>query len=99
MHYNTTHLHGEELQQQHRKSATQNEVILRIFTTFQRGAFTASQIEDYLKRAGKHWLLTSIRRSISDLHRAGRLEKTERAIGPYGMPEYRWQLRQDRRVA
>mgnify|MGYP001057351838 CR=1 FL=1 len=96
--FNTTNLNGEDLKQQRRKAVTQDEAILRIFTTF-NAPFTASQVEDYLKRAGKSWPITSIRRSISGLHKAGRLEKGEKITGPYGVPEYQWRHRKDQEAA
>jgi hypothetical protein len=52
------------------------------------GAWTARQLHAYLKRADHDWELTSVRRALSNLKKAGELVLTGKLVpGPKGRPE------------
>lgn len=84
--YNTTHSSGADLQKFEIKAQSQEEQI-EIWLSTKRHA-TPSQVQNGLMPLVP---ITSIRRAMTNLTHAGKLEKTERQIqGPYGRPEYVW---------
>lgn len=93
MFYNTTSLSGEELKEAVTKAKTQQEAIMLIFENSQK-PFTPSTVWGMTTRAGHKWVLTSIRRCITDLTNEGKLEKLpNQKIGIYGAKEYFWKLK------
>ena len=64
--YKTTNISGEELKQAVARAKSQTEAIRLIFLNT-RKPFSPSQILGLLQKAGHNILLTSVRRSISDL--------------------------------
>lgn len=95
--HNTIDANAEELEQHKAKAESQGDQILRIFNGHPERDFTPCEIH------GKLWyklwddrpLLTSVRRSITDLTRHGSLERTNtRRLGAHGAMNYTWRLRQ-----
>tara|TARA_R110002020_G_scaffold120869_1_gene275204 strand:- start:744 stop:1040 length:297 start_codon:yes stop_codon:yes gene_type:complete len=88
MYYNTTNETGKDLKESHKKTKSQQERILEIFKTSKSAS--PSQVMLALPVGT---LITSVRRSITDLTKQGHLEKTpEKRKGLYGKPEYIWKL-------
>jgi hypothetical protein len=57
-------------------------------------ALTPSEVWKYGTAADQKWLLTSVRRSISNLTKQGLLIETcQTRVGPYGRPEREWRLK------
>ena len=93
MHYNTTNETGEVLKQYSRKARNQEEVVLEIFKKYRR--LTASECHAFFMRYTTVFgvPLTSIRRSITDLTKAGKLLKTGvKKEGQFGRSEYVWMI-------
>ena len=88
MFYNTTNETGDDLKQSHKKAKSQSDKILAFYKENQEAS--PSQVMLALPVGT---LITSVRRSITDLTKDGHLEKTTRKrIGLYGKPEYIWKL-------
>lgn len=89
--HNSIDLKGKELIKAESKAKTQEEIILKLFTDNPHVDFTASDVH---LRLGQQMLLTSIRRSISNLVESNHLEKTEnKRLGLYGQMNYAYKLR------
>lgn len=89
MYHNTTHVEGTELRTRTARANVQQEAVLQYFRT-QRIA-SASQVH---KGLGERFLLTSVRRSITNLTKSGVLDKTHlKAMGPFGAREYIYAIR------
>ena len=92
--HNTTGSLGEQLAEFERQTASQEERVMLIFRkypyVFQYGSWTPSQLQRV------HFAdtpLTSVRRALTNLTNEGKLIKTgQQSIGPYGRPEYHWEL-------
>lgn len=92
--YNTTKESGSNLEEFRAKATTQDKRVIAIFraignnsTICPSGVFS---VYDTLYAPAP---ITSIRRSITNLTKAGLLEKTrEKREGPHGRPEYSWRL-------
>lgn len=85
--HNTIHLTGEQLSDALRTAILQDHKVYVIMQHLQTA--TPSQVHACFPGV----LLTSVRRSMSNLTHAGKLEKT--AVlrdGPYGKPEHVWKL-------
>jgi len=93
--YNTTKLRpGNGLEAAAEAAESQNRAILRFFGFSRDGHFTPDQI--WAIRFGKKIPITSVRRSISDLTRAGYLEKTKHLVmGIYGRPVHLWRVKDE----
>ena len=91
MFYNTTNLNGTDLKKSRGRAESQTEKILRFFLAHPDRAFTPAEVY----RAMDGFLLTSVRRSMSDLTKSGDLIKTDsRALGNFGSANYKWALNQ-----
>ena len=99
--HNTTNEDGPQLARFQKHAKTQEAQILKVFRDAwvknKGSTLSPSQVYDRLwynrdtKQAS--YLLTSIRRAITDLTKEGYLVKTDKKIkGPYGRPEYLWRL-------
>ncbi len=87
--HNTTPIHGHSLMDAVQRAKHQDEAVLAFFD--RGGVWSPSQVWGYGNRCGRQWLLTSVRRAISNLTKSGKLVCTGRAIpGPYGRPENTW---------
>ncbi len=91
VYYNTTGLNGSLLQEAITAAHTQDEIILKIFKQTGR-EWSPGQIYQYLTvTLRRPALLTSCRRSITNLCGAGELIKTGNQVqGIYGRPENTW---------
>jgi len=90
MFYNTINITGDELNDFRGKTITQSEKILAYFKRHPFNLFTPIEIYNAM---GKRFLLTSVRRSMSDLTEEGYLVKTDKqAKELYGAPNYKWRL-------
>lgn len=89
--YVTTRLTPEEAKTAVARAESQTHAVLALFRAHLE--LTPSQAHGMLAKAGLTVLLTSVRRSISDLTRDRILRKTtEQRPGPWGMPETVWAL-------
>ena len=92
--YNTTNLNGADLKKSTGRAESQTEKILRFFLAHPRKSFTPIQVWAANNSIS---LLTSVRRSMSDLTKSGDLIKTEeRVIEYYGAITYKWTLNQEK---
>ncbi len=90
--YNTTYVQGEGLKKNIRQANSQTEKILEFFKKNPDREFTPFDIE-YNQVLDDNTPITSIRRSITNLEKDGKLEKTPiQREGAYGRPNYCWKL-------
>ena len=90
--WNTTHLTGDALRGAIAAAEHQDAAILTIFRNA-NGPLSPSQAWALCERAGKRWPLTSVRRAITNLTKAGALAMTGgQCTGVYGRPENQWQV-------
>ena len=88
MFYNTNDESKERLQNSRENSDRQMDIIYRVFEANPNMTLTPFEIEAAVPQ---RWPITSIRRAITDLTSAGKLEKTEtKRMGPYGKQTYCW---------
>ena len=99
MYYNTNNESGVELLDSRTKALTQDELILEIYEIHEQHDIDRHGLTPELVRYtceefyGKAWPITSIRRSISTLTKAGKLTKTSKLHkGRYGKNEHIWKL-------
>ncbi len=86
--YNTTHLSGETLEKEHEQAVTQQDLIMKVFTD---GCHHTPF--DIMDRLG--YPITSIRRAITNLTDAGKLEKTQLwKEGGYGKRNHTWVIKE-----
>jgi Fe2+ or Zn2+ uptake regulation protein len=94
-HYHeTTTLAPGQLEIFKAKAKSQTTMIKSLFQRHPEIDLTASQVWQYFKKEGKEWPLTSVRRSLSNLQKAGflvRIEDTRPGI--YGAPEHYYRVR------
>jgi hypothetical protein len=91
--FNTTHLHGAELDEARRSARGQDVLVLALFRGAQ-GPLAPSEAWRQAREAGSDLLLTSVRRSINTLTGEGLLVKREGTRpGPYGRPERLWEAK------
>lgn len=91
--HDTVPLPLEQLEKGRRKAVRQKDIILAIFEQNRGSNFTPSEIYDLYP--AKPILLTSVRRSISDLTHEGRLIKcqwSESRDGNYGTLNRTWKF-------
>ncbi len=91
--YNTISLCGEDLKKAHADTTKQEEIIEIVFKRHQEAKFSPSDIWVLLtQQLQKNVLLTSVRRSITDLTESKILVKLpEQKMGIYKKPEHLWQ--------
>jgi len=88
----TTPLTRDELAGAMRVAEQQDELVLAIFRGTP-GPLSPSQVWRIGQDHGRQWLLTSVRRSITNLTNAQVLVRlTGTRAGPYGRPEGLWAL-------
>ena len=93
--FNTTALSGPELKQAIASAKSQDEQVLCIFRRHPHLSLGPSQVYALGIGEGLRWLLTSVRRSISNLTDENVLEKLDvKRMGAHGAREYLWRLRQ-----
>jgi len=75
--YNTTNLDSDDLRTAKAKTMKQDDVILEIFEYHPEWSYTPGQVMHIASNNfGKRYPITSIRRSINTLTKAGKLHKT-----------------------
>lgn len=90
--HNTVPESGITLEAYRRRANEQDAAVLSVFRVSPTRLFTPFEI--WLSFSRK-WPLTSIRRAITNLQRAGKLEKTEfKKDGGYGRLNNCWRLKQ-----
>lgn len=97
--WNTTPLTRDQLADAIRAAEHQDEAVMAIYRAAGR-PLAPSQVWEQGTAMGLRWLLTSVRRSITNLTTAGalvRLQMTRQ--GPYGRQETCWALPDDWRAA
>jgi tRNA(Leu) C34 or U34 (ribose-2'-O)-methylase TrmL len=91
--YNTISLTDQELKKEIINAINQEDRIYYLFQIYREG--TPSEM---MKRYDKRWPsipLTSIRRSLTNLTKEGRLVMTDKMLpGLYNKPEHLWELRE-----
>jgi len=88
--HNTIHETGRALAKREKKAKSQDRLVYDLFRKMGR-AMSASEI--YRLWPEHKTPLTSVRRSITNLKNAAMLVKTsEKVMGLYGSPEYKYQL-------
>ena len=92
--YNTIHQKGTELEKCIHTAQKQGEAILKIMKIINR-PLTPYQVKHVYERYRKHSILiTSVRRSLTNLTNTGHLEKTDkRVLGEYGSPNHLWKVK------
>ena len=95
MYYNTTNLTGDELNEALGNALTQEQLILHIYNVdleeLDFGIGPEGIRETCVDFYNKDWPITSIRRAINTLTKAGKLTKTnELRKGRYGKKEHVW---------
>ncbi len=83
----------ENLQEAREKAVKQKGIVLDFFRKRFAYKFTPAKVHEILEYEGEKMLLTSVRRSISNLTREGRLIKCswdEREMGAYGVDNRTW---------
>jgi hypothetical protein len=78
-------LHLPDAPEREKKCGKQDAAILRAMQMMRTA--TPSEVHTYFAGA---YLLTSVRRSMTNLTERGRLRKLEQVPGPCGSPETRW---------
>ena len=94
-HHNTTGLSGDELKAKQAKAVTQDQKVLAFFLARPGQEFSACQVwrEVMDKSSLRGTLLTSIRRSHSNLKNSGDIVKTNnKTIGYYGDKVHTYKL-------
>jgi predicted ArsR family transcriptional regulator len=88
--HNTTNSTGQRLDQYENKAKSQDDRILEWFNHHQSTATPSYTLRVVFSNSIP---LTSVRRSLSNLTKAGLLVKTDHQVsGPYGRPEHCWKL-------
>ena len=97
MYYNTTNLTGDELNEALGNALTQEQLILHIYNVdleeLDFGIGPEGIRETCVDFYNKDWPITSIRRAINTLTKAGKLTKTnELRKGKYGKKTHTWKF-------
>lgn len=88
--FNTTNETGAQLLELERITSRQELTILRFFAYQPTCRHSPSQLQEHLLPGAP---LTSVRRALTNLTKAGYLAKTaSKTPGPYGRPEHLWEL-------
>jgi hypothetical protein len=89
--FNTTSESGSKLQKYRVKAQNQDDLVLEFFEKNYPAGWTPSEVHRYALPAAP---ITSVRRSITTLTEAGKLDKTmNKRKGVYGRPEHIWMPR------
>jgi|WetSurMetagenome_2_1015567.scaffolds.fasta_scaffold00103_83 hypothetical protein len=90
--HNTTDLSGETLDKKEAKALTQDDKVLAFFSQNPGENFTPYEVWKYMNLYNVP--ITSIRRAISNLTKAGYLVKTSiKRAGQYGELNFAWTLK------
>jgi hypothetical protein len=92
VYFDTTHLPSPELEDATDAAKYQDAVVLAIFQSHDC-PLSPSMVWKFGLERKSQWLLTSVRRSMSTLTKAGRLIKLPvKVVGIYGAKEFIWEL-------
>jgi hypothetical protein len=95
----TTPLTLEQMAGALRLAEQQDEAVLAIFRALD-SRLAPSAVHRIGVANGRQWLLTSVRRSMTNLANAGPLVRlTDTRMGPYGRPEHLWALAGSQAIA
>lgn len=100
MFYNTNNEKGDKLKESQKKTKSQDEMVLDYFKNYNNLGPTPERVlrhfqimEKLSERRWHNTPITSIRRSFSNLHNKGLIEKTNRTIeGDFGKQVNVWKL-------
>lgn len=88
--YNTNDESGGQLGQSRRRATDQQQIVLRFFERNPGRNFAPHQIQQAVLPGSP---LTSIRRAVTNLTDAGKLQKTDTKVaGSYGKQVHTWKL-------
>ena len=88
--FNTTQLKNGDLDRARRKAKTQEERVLAFFNLHPAHLYTPFEVQEKVLPGVP---ITSVRRAITNLEKAGHLRKTKRMwMGKYGARNHCWQL-------
>lgn len=91
--YNTTRLQGPALSEARIAAKLQEGAVLAIYRGARKPLSPSAVWRKGKDVLGDDWLLTSVRRAITNLTANGKLQKLEEYVdGPYGRPEHVWRL-------
>ena len=91
--YNTLNINGQNLLNAIENAKKQEDRIMVIMQAKRRPMSPSQILEVYKSWFTGNTPLTSIRRALSNLTKADKLEMTpDRIMGIYGQPEHKWQL-------
>jgi Fe2+ or Zn2+ uptake regulation protein len=89
--HQTTPLPAQTLREAVALAERQDDAVLALLQRIRR-PLAPSAVHALGLEAGRSWLLTSVRRSMTNLERAGLLRKAGVVDGPHGKPEHTWGL-------
>ena len=90
--YNTINLYGSDLFRANDKARKQEDVVLELFKSSK--GLTPFEVDEKLRQMGRIYPITSIRRSITNLTKEGKLVKTAiKRVGDYGQMNYVWEIK------
>ena len=98
--HNTVPLPLETLEKYRKKAVRQKDIILAMFREDPDRWFTPWEIERmyYVKSGGEHIIITSVRRSITDLTKENKLRKggySDQKEEAFGVNNNRWRYNKD----
>lgn len=89
--FNTAGLDGDDLQERIEQCESQEDKVEALFAACPGKRFTPFEVRDIVFNGSVP--ITSVRRAMTNLTNEGILKKTEtQREGPYGQPNYTWQL-------
>lgn len=89
IYHNTTNVGVEQLSLFTKKAGAQDKAIYEFMQLNPNKQYSASDLHQHVLKGAP---LTSLRRSLTSLHKMGMINKTTlQKDGPYGRPEYLWQ--------
>lgn len=90
--YNTINATGWDLFSANKRATRQEDIVFQVFVEGGK-EMTPFEVEEVLTRKGYSYPITSIRRSITNLTKQGRLRKTNiKRVGLYGQVNYTWEV-------
>jgi hypothetical protein len=94
MFHNTTKEDGQLLIEYEKKAMSQEQLILDFFRRWPEAMMTPFQVKKFVDLiSGSDVPITSIRRAMTDLTKAGKLIRTNRkTVEKYARPNYYWTL-------
>lgn len=92
--HNTTHETGQDLTDAQNITKGQDNIVLSVFNMFPENEMSPSDVWLILESLGYKYILTSVRRAITNLTIKGHLVHTEnKKPGLHGRPNTTWKCR------